>query len=96
MLPGMGAVKQLKNLDVDENHLKRIEAIINSMTVQERRNPQIIGGSRRKRIAQGSGTRVQDVNRLLKQFEQTRMLMKQLTGSEKGRRRSKGMFSLFR
>jgi len=97
MLPGMGNMKQLKNLDVDESHLKRIEAIISSMTIEERRNPQIIGGSRRKRIAQGSGTRVQDVNRLLKQFEQTRALMKQFAGFEKkGRRKSKGLFSLFR
>lgn len=96
MLPGMGPVKQLKNLEVDEKHLTRIEAIINSMTPEERRNPQIIGGSRRKRIARGSGTRVQDVNRLLKQFEQTRQLMKQLAGPEKGRRRGKGLFSLFR
>ncbi|HHT72434.1 MAG TPA: signal recognition particle protein [Firmicutes bacterium] len=96
MLPGMGGMKQLKNLDVDESHLKRIEAIINSMTPEERRNPQIIGGSRRRRIAQGSGTRVQEVNRLLKQFEQTRQLMKQLTGGEKSRRKSKGLFSLFR
>ena len=71
MLLGMGRMNQLKNLDVDESHLKRIEAIIDSMTVEERRNPDIIGGSRRRRIAQGSGTRVQDVNRLLKQFNQT-------------------------
>ena len=93
MLPGMGGMKQLKNLDVDESHLKRIEAIINSMTLKSgaiRR----LSAARRRRIAQGSGTRVQEVNRLLKQFEQTRQLMKQLTGGEKSRRKSKGL-SLF-
>lgn len=90
-------MNQLKDLEVDESHLIRIEAIINSMTVEERRNPQIIGGSRKKRIARGSGTRVQDVNRLLKQFEQTRQLMKHFAGpTKKGRRKGKGLFSLFR
>jgi signal recognition particle subunit SRP54 len=64
------------------------------MTPEERRKPEIIGGSRRKRIAQGSGTKVQDVNRLLKQFSQTRQMLKQFSGASKGRRR-KGMFSLF-
>lgn len=92
MIPG--ANKQLKNLEVDESQLRRVEAIIDSMTPQERRAPQIIGGSRRKRIARGSGVRVQDVNRLLKQFDQTRQMMKQLTGSEKKKKR--GKFSLFR
>jgi len=96
MLPGMAGMKQLKDVDVDEKHLKRIEAIINSMTPEERRNPQIIGGSRRKRIARGSGTSVQDVNRLLKQFEQTRQLMKQFAAPEKSRRKGRGLFSLFR
>ena len=97
MLPGMGGMNQLKDLEVDESHLIRIEAIINSMTVEERRNPQIIGGSRKKRIARGSGTRVQDVNRLLKQFEQTRQLMKHFAGpTKKGRRKGKGLFSLVR
>ncbi|NLM69721.1 MAG: signal recognition particle protein [Firmicutes bacterium] len=96
MLPGMGRMNQLKNLDVDESHLKRIEAIIDSMTVEERRNPDIIGGSRRRRIAQGSGTRVQDVNRLLKQFNQTRQLMKQFAGMEKKMKKGRGMFNLFR
>lgn len=97
MLPGMGGMKQLRDLEVDESHLTRIEAIISSMTVEERRNPQIIGGSRKRRIARGSGTRVQDVNRLLKQFEQTRQLMKHFAGpAKKGRRKNKGLFSLFR
>src|SRR5690606_11294530 len=72
MLPGLPAgAGSLKGLQVDERELKRVEAMIQSMTPQERRNPQIIDGSRRRRIAAGSGTQVQDVNRLLKQFEQT-------------------------
>lgn len=96
MMPGMGKMKQLQNMEVDENHLKRIEAIIDSMTAEERRNPSIIGGSRRKRIAQGSGNRVQDVNRLLKQFNQTKQLMKQFSGMEKKVKKGKGKFNLFR
>lgn len=96
MMPGMGKVKQLQNLEVDEKQLVRVEAIIDSMTVEERRNPEIIGGSRRKRIASGSGTRVQDVNRLLKQFSQTKQMMKQFSGMEKKAKKGKGMFSLFR
>ncbi|NMA62102.1 MAG: signal recognition particle protein, partial [Firmicutes bacterium] len=95
MIPGMGNMKQLQNLEVDDTHLQRIEAIIQSMTPEERRNPEIIGGSRRKRIAQGSGTRVQDVNRLLKQFNQTKQMLKQFSGPQKKGRRKKGMFSLF-
>ncbi|MDI9458449.1 MAG: signal recognition particle protein [Bacillota bacterium] len=94
MIPGLSSAKHLKGLEVDDSHLKKIEAIINSMTPEERRKPEIIGGSRRKRIAQGSGTKVQDVNRLLKQFSQTRQMLKQFSGASKGRRK-KGMFSLF-
>lgn len=98
MIPGLGNAKQLRNLEVDESHLKKIEAIIQSMTPQERRRPEIISGSRRKRIAAGSGTRIQDVNRLLKQFSQTKQMLKQFSdasmGKSRGRRR-KGMFSLF-
>ena len=78
MLPGMGAMKQLKGVDVDEGELDRVEAIILSMTPAERVNPAVINGSRRKRIAHGSGTRVQHVNQLLKQFEQMRKLMRQM------------------
>ena len=78
MLPGMGALKQLKNADVDERELDRVEAIILSMTPAERANPSLINGSRRKRIAQGSGTRVQAVNQLVKQFDQVAKLMKQV------------------
>jgi signal recognition particle subunit SRP54 len=78
MIPGMGQAKQLKNLQVDEKEFIRIEAIINSMTPQERRNHSIINGSRRKRIAMGSGTRVQDVNKLLKNYTQVLKMLKKL------------------
>ena len=80
MLPGMGQLKQLKNLKPDKKELVRTEAIISSMTKEERANYKIINGSRRKRIAHGSGTKVQDVNRLLKNFTQTKKMMEQLTG----------------
>jgi signal recognition particle subunit SRP54 len=79
MMPGMGgALKQLKNANVDERELDRLEAIILSMTPAERANPALINGSRRKRIAKGSGTTVQAVNQLTKQFGQMRKMMKQL------------------
>ena len=76
MIPGGG--KQLKNVQLDDNAFGRVEAIINSMTVKERRKPEIINGSRRKRIARGSGTRVQDVNQLLKQFNEMKKMMKRM------------------
>jgi signal recognition particle subunit SRP54 len=82
MLPGMGAMKQLKNADVDEGELDRVEAIILSMTPEERANPAIIKGSRRKRIANGSGTKVQQVNQLVKQFDQMRKLMRQMVSGK--------------
>ncbi len=78
LIPGMGKIKQLKNMEVDDTELVRIEAIINSMTAAERRNHNIINGSRRRRIAKGSGTRVQDVNRLLKNYNQVMKMMKKL------------------
>lgn len=78
MIPGVG--KMLKNVDIDDNAFKSIEAIIGSMTPHERKNPQVIDGSRKKRIAAGSGTSLQDVNRLLKQFEETRKIMKLMSG----------------
>ena len=78
MIPGMNKVKQLKNLEVDDNEFVRIEAIINSMTPQERRIHTIVNGSRRKRIAKGSGTRVQDVNKLLKNYTQMLKMMKKI------------------
>ncbi|HPM19320.1 MAG TPA: signal recognition particle protein, partial [Bacteroidales bacterium] len=77
MIPGVG--KAVKDLDIDDNAFKSIEAIIRSMTPGERRNPVILNGSRRKRIATGSGTTVQDVNRLLKQFDETRRMMRMMT-----------------
>jgi signal recognition particle subunit SRP54 len=96
MIPGMSGLKQLKNVSLDNDQLKKIEAIICSMTPEERANPTIINGSRRKRIAVGSGTSIQEINRLLKQFEQTQALMKQFTGITKGGKR-KGLFGgLFR
>jgi signal recognition particle subunit SRP54 len=78
MIPGMGKLKQMKNFEVDDRELVRIEAIINSMTPQERRQHAIINGSRRKRIARGSGTTVQDVNQLLKNYTQVLKMMKKL------------------
>ena len=77
MIPGVG--KAIKDIDIDDNAFKGIEAIIHSMTPQERANPEIINGSRRQRIARGSGTTIQEVNRLLKQFEETRKMMKAAT-----------------
>ncbi len=74
MIPGVG--KAIKDIDIDDNAFKGIEAIIQSMTAKERSNPDIINSSRRQRIARGSGTSIQEVNRLLKQFEQTRKMMK--------------------
>jgi signal recognition particle subunit SRP54 len=89
MIPGLGNMKQLKNLKVDEREFVRIEAIINSMTPQERRQHGIINGSRRKRIAGGSGTSVQDVNKLLKNYAQMLKMMKKLNkGGMKGMARN--------
>jgi signal recognition particle subunit SRP54 len=78
MLPGSGSL--LREVDVDDRDLRRVEAIIQSMTPEERRNPKIIGGSRKRRIASGSGTNPQDVNRLLKQFADAQKMMKALAG----------------
>jgi len=79
MIPGVG--KALKNVDIDDDAFNGIEAIIKSMTPDERTNPAIINGSRRKRIAAGSGTNIQEVNRLIKQFDETRKMMKMLSGA---------------
>ncbi len=84
MLPGVGA--QIKDEDIDEKQMSRTEAIITSMTNRERERPDIINPARKRRIAAGSGTRVEDVNRLLKQFEQMKKMMKQI-GGKKGKRR---------
>ena len=80
MIPGVG--KAIKDIDIDDNAFKSIEAIIYSMTPEERTHPEILNGSRRMRIAKGSGTNIQEVNRLLKQFDQTRKMMKMVTGSK--------------
>ena len=83
MIPGVG--KAIKDIDIDDNAFKSIEAIIQSMTPKERANPDIINQSRRVRIAKGSGTKLDDVNRLMKQFDQTRKMMKMVTGMDKGK-----------
>ena len=80
MIPGVG--KAIKDIDIDDNAFKGIEAIILSMTPKERTNPEILNTSRKTRIAKGSGTNIQEVNRLLKQFDQTRKMMKMVTGSK--------------
>ena len=82
MLPGMD--KAIRDLDIDDNAFKGVEAIIHSMTPAERAEPAILNGNRRKRIATGSGTNIQDVNKLIKQFEDTRKMMKMVTAN-KGR-----------
>ena len=86
MLPGMSG----KDIDVDDNAMKKPEAIIRSMTPKERRDPSILNASRRKRIAAGSGTTVQDVNTLIRQFEQAQQMMKQMMG-RKGKHGMRGM-----
>lgn len=83
MLPGMD--KALKNVNIDDKAFKRVEAIIHSMTLHERRNPKVLNGSRRKRIADGSGTSIQDVNRLIKQFEDMSKMIKNFTHGKKSR-----------
>ncbi|MFO7828192.1 MAG: signal recognition particle protein, partial [Bacteroidales bacterium] len=85
MIPGMG--KMLKKIDIDDDAFKGIEAIIQSMTPEERENPKLINGSRRKRIASGSGNDIQEVNRLIKQFDETKKMMKMM-------KNGKGMGSL--
>lgn len=83
MIPGVG--KALKDVDIDDNAFKSVEAIIYSMTPQERTHPDILNGQRRNRIARGSGTDIQEVNRLLKQFDQTRKMMKAVTSTKMGK-----------
>jgi signal recognition particle subunit SRP54 len=103
MLPGMGNLKQLADQKPDERQLRRIEAVINSMTPEERKHAEVIDGSRRKRIARGSGTSVEDVNRLLKQFNEMQRMLKvvgQMTGepiaAPPKKKKKKGPFSLIR
>lgn len=90
MIPGAGKMKGLKNAQLDEGQLTEVEAIIQSMTKHERQDPSVMNGSRKKRIAKGSGTSVSAVNRLLKQFNDMKKMMKQMTGSQKGKK-GKGM-----
>ncbi len=89
MIPGVSS--QLRNVDIDESQMKRVEAIILSMTVEERNRPQVLNGSRRARIADGSGTSIQEVNRLIKQFQQMQKMIKQMRGG-KGKRMIPGNF----
>ena len=89
MIPGVG--KALKDVEIDDDAFKGVEAIIYSMTPKEREHPEIINGSRRMRIAKGSGTTVQEVNRLLKQFDESKKMMKMLSGGNKLMRRMPGM-----
>jgi signal recognition particle subunit SRP54 len=89
MMPGMGKMKG--NMKVDEKQMSRVEAIVKSMTTTEKRKPEILNAGRRKRIANGSGTSIQDVNRLLKQFEDMKKMMKQFSGMMGGSKGAKGL-----
>jgi len=91
MIPGLGAYRKQIQAGVDETFWKRAEAVIYSMTPAERRHPEIIDGSRRRRIARGSGTTPQDVNRLLNQWKEARKLMQTIAGG-----RGPGMLRMFR
>lgn len=93
MMPQIGFLKQLKNVQVDEKQIVRVVAIVDSMTRKERNNHHLISGSRRRRIARGSGTTVQEVNLVLRQFVQMRKMMKNLTGGFLGRQLSKAKLS---
>lgn len=95
MIPGLSGASQLKNLQVDEKQLDYIEAIIGSMTKEERKKPEIINGSRRRRISAGSGTSIQEVNRLLKQFKQTKKMMKQFGDMARGKGKLRGKIPFF-
>ncbi|WP_317316193.1 signal recognition particle protein [Peptostreptococcus russellii] len=93
LVPGMGSIKgQLGNIDTNGKEIKRTKAIIQSMTIEERRNPQIINGSRKKRIAKGSGTSVQDINRLIKQFNEMKKMMKMFQSGGMMNKMKKGGF----
>ena len=93
MIPGMSQlVNRMPAASLDDGHISRVEAIIRSMTPDERRHPEIIHGSRRRRIAKGSGTTPQDINQLLKQFTQTQKLMKQMSRT----RNPRALMNMFR
>lgn len=89
MLPGANKIKGLDNVKVDDKQMGRVEAIIYSMTPAEKTNPELINGSRKKRIAKGSGTSIQEVNRLIKQFDEMKKMMKQMTGMASGKGKKK-------
>jgi len=95
MIPGLGNNK-LKGLKIDDRDIKRIEAIIQSMTLEERKNPSIINGSRKKRIAKGSGTSIQQVNSLMKQFEETRKMMRKFADFDKDIKKGKMRLPFFK
>lgn len=99
MMPGMNKIKGLENAQVDESQMGRVEAVIRSMTIAERTTPEIINANRRKRIAKGSGTSIQEVNRLLKQFEDMKKMVKQMTNMQqkgKKKKRMPGFDSFFK
>lgn len=87
MMPGAGKMKGLKNIQVDEKQIVHIEAIVKSMTKAEREEPSLLNGSRKRRIAKGSGTSVPEVNRLVKQFDEMKKMMKQMSGMQKGKKK---------
>jgi signal recognition particle subunit SRP54 len=95
MMPNMGILKDLKNVKIDEKEITHIVAIIDSMTAHERANHMIINGSRRRRIAKGSGTSVQEVNQLLKQYTQARKMMKSISGGFLGKKLGKMKLPVF-
>ena len=92
MIPGMGKMAKRMPTEFDENQMRKVEAIIRSMTAEERRRPEVLNGSRRRRIARGSGTTAQDINQLLNQFRQTQKMMRQFSRS----RNPKSLMSMFR
>ena len=93
MIPGMN--KQMKDVEIDDKEFLKVECMIQSMTLEERANPSIINPSRKRRIANGSGNDIQDVNRFIKQFEQAKKMMKQFSGMMKGKKAKKGLFNKF-
>jgi signal recognition particle subunit SRP54 len=95
MMPQVGIMKDLQNVKVDENEITRTVAIIDSMTPRERANHMLINGSRRRRIARGSGTTVQEVNQLLKQYAQARKMMKSFSGGFLGKKLGKMKLPVF-
>ncbi|GKX31718.1 signal recognition particle protein [Vallitalea longa] len=93
MIPGMN--KQMKDVEIDDKEFMKVECMIQSMTLEERANPSVINPSRKRRIANGSGTNIHDVNRFIKQFEQAKKMMKQFSGMMNGKKAKKGLFNKF-